>query len=152
MTTRNIFIASSAEMKPERLELIDLLEDMEGFHAVVWESMDPALRAERKEDEYLQRLRQCEVCITMFWRVLGKYTKEELREALAEQEAGRLPRRNLVLLKTTDSPSPELAAFLAELRSEHPDIIHSFTTTAELRGMVESFLHDSDKMCTFAEE
>ncbi len=52
----NLFIASSAELRPERLELIDLPEDMEDFHAVVWESMDSALRAGRKEDEYLQRL------------------------------------------------------------------------------------------------
>lgn len=139
MTEHHIFIASSAEMRPERLELNDMLMDMD-CHAVVWESMDSALRAERKEDEYLRRLRECEVCITMFWRALGQYTEEELRVALAEQQAGRLPRHNFVMLKTTDTPSPELNEFLAWLRAEHPDIIHAFTTSKELRSRVERLL------------
>ena len=55
---RNIFIASSAELRTERLELVDLLLDLNNdtknvgiqFKPVVWEFMDSSMQEGRKED------------------------------------------------------------------------------------------------------
>ena len=76
---RNIFIASSAELKTERLELVDLLLDSNNdtknvgiqFKPVVWEFMDSSMQEGRKEDEYLVRLKECEICLVLFWKTLG---------------------------------------------------------------------------------
>lgn len=148
MKKENIFIASSSEMKLERLEIIDVMEDMSindiWYHPVIWESMPSEMRAERKEDEYLRQLHQCEICITMFWQTLGCYTKEELLDALNEQKNSCMPQCNYILLKTTGSPSYELKAFLDEIQKEYSDIIYSFSTIIELRTIVEKLLHESN--------
>ena len=94
---KNVFIASSAELKTERLELVDLLMDLNDewvkrgvkFKPVLWEYMDSSMQDGRKEDEYLAKLRTCEICIVMFWRMLGEYTVEELDVAVAEMIVGR---------------------------------------------------------------
>lgn len=144
MITKNIFIASSSELKVERLELIDLLEDMERneirYKSVVWEFMDKAMRKERKEDEYLKRLCCCEVCFTLFWTTLGKYTVEELELALKEQEACRLPKQNYILVKNSSKREPELENYINELRVKHSNIIYSFSTISELRNLVKNLL------------
>ena len=144
MITKRVFIASSSELKSERLELIDLFLDMETndmqYRAVVWEFMDPALREKRKEDEYLAKLKQCEVCITMFWNTLGQYTVEELKLAPKEQEEGHLPEQNFILIKGSPKREHELEEYLKELRDEHTDIIFDFSTLSELRNIVKDLL------------
>lgn len=148
MRKENIFIASSAEMNPERLEIIDLLADMSiydtWYHPVIWESMPSDMHAERKEDEYLRRLHQCEVCITMFWKTLGKYTKEELLDAINGQKNNHLPGRNFIIIKATECPSSELKTFLEEIQKEYTEIIYSFTSNKELRTLVEKLLREAD--------
>ena len=65
-----VFIASSAEMEYERKELVYLMviemnEELEqkGYELVPekWEYMDSSMRERRKEDEYLDNLRECEI-------------------------------------------------------------------------------------------
>ena len=110
------------------------------YKAVVWEFMNSSLRKERKEDEYLKRLQQCEVCITMFWNVLGQYTVEELEMALKEQEEGRLPKQNFILIKSSSKRDPELEEYIKILRDKHADIIFDFNTIAELRKLIKALL------------
>lgn len=146
MEKHNIFIASSSEMREERLELIDLFEDIstndKWYCPVIWESMPSDMKAERKEDEYLRRLHQCEVCITMFWKTLGRYTKEELYDALNEQKNNRLPKHNFILIKTTDSISPELESFIKEIRQTYSEIIYTFTSIIELRAIIGRLIRE----------
>jgi hypothetical protein len=120
MITKRIFIASSAELKRERNELVDVIQDLndevEGrgtkFKPVLWEYMDSSMGEKRKEDEYLEKLRKCEICIVLFWRSLGEYTVEELNVAVEEMKADRLPKQVYVLFKEPcDGLSKELNKF-----------------------------------------
>lgn len=150
MKTIDLFMASSAELKLERLELVDLLQDLSEeteergirLKPVLWEFMDSSMRAERKEDEYLERLRQCEICLVLFWRTLGEYTVEELDVAVAEMQAGRNPKQVLLLFKEpADGISPELLVFKEKRSKIYPNILYRvFTNTKALREEVNQLL------------
>jgi len=150
METSNVFIASSSELKKERDELVDLLLDLNDeleeqgikFKSELWEFMDSSMRAGRKEDEYLEKLRQCEICLVLFWRTLGEYTKEELDVAVEEMMAGRLPRRVYVLFKMPDDGiSKELYNFKQEFMAKYPNIpSFIFEGIEALRKILEDVL------------
>ncbi len=147
---RNIFIASSAELRTERLELVDLLLDLNNdtknvgiqFKPVVWEFMDSSMQEGRKEDEYLVRLKECEICLVLFWKTLGEYTVEELDVAGKEMHAGRLPKKVLVLFKEpSDGISPELLAFKDSYSKKYTDIpSRIFTDMKSLKDIVSRFI------------
>lgn len=151
MKTIKLFIASSAELKNERMELVDLMQDLNDeleekcikFKPVLWEYMDSSMRAGRKEDEYLVKLRECEICIVLFWRTLGEYTVEELDVAMAEMQAGRLPKKVFVLFKEpADDISEELASFKKRLKNKELIYLNSFNSIPMLRKQVEIILKE----------
>ena len=150
MMIRKIFIASPAELKSERRELIDLLQDLNDewedqgvkFKPVVWEFMDSSMQEGRKENEYLDRLKECEVCLVLFWKTLGEYTLEELEVAVTEKRAGRFPRQVLILLKEpSDGITEELATFKDNYPKQNPDIPSCvFSDENSLRDTVSRFI------------
>ena len=151
MTKKKIFIASSSELKTERMELVDLMQDMndelEGrdikLKPVLWEYMDSSMRAGRKEDEYLVKLRECEICIVLFWRTSGEYTVEELDVAVAEMQAGRLPKKVFILFKElADDISEELASFKKDIIENKSLYPISYNSLQLLRKHVEAFLKE----------
>lgn len=150
MKYNRIFIASSAEMKQERMELVDMLHDLNDevenqglrFKPVLWEYMDSSMGEKRKEDEYLERLRQCEICLVLFWRTLGEYTKEELEVAVEEMTAGRLPKKVYVLYKMPDDGmSQELYLFKQGYSRFYPAIQkYTFEDNKMLRNITKDIL------------
>ncbi|MBO6075042.1 MAG: hypothetical protein J6P74_07935 [Paludibacteraceae bacterium] len=148
----NIFIASSSELKHERDELTDLFLDLnqETFydngirlHAERWEYADSSMRIARKEDEYLNRLRTCEISITMFWHTLGEYTLEELDVAEVEKKAGRLPKANYVFFKKPiNSLSSELTNFKDSFAERYPSVpTYTFDDYITLRQQVAEIIY-----------
>ena len=145
-----IFIASSAELKRERMELVDLMQDMnddlEGrsikLKPVLWEYMDSSMKAERKEDEYLVKLRESEICIVLFWQILGEYTIEELDVAVKEMRSGRCPKKVHVLFKEpADSTSQELVSFKENFYNKYQLHPETFNDIRSLRIQVAGILH-----------
>ena len=145
METKNIFIASSSEMKTERLELIDLLVDLNDeyekadikFEPVVWEFMDSSMRESRKEDDYLREMVKCQIVIVMFWRTLGEYTLEEFEVAIKEMQANKEIKAVYVLLKEPyDWITEELTMFKNMCDAHHRDITYQFESITELRRLV----------------
>lgn len=150
MKTIKLFIASSAELKPERMELVDLMQDindnLEGrnikLKPVLWEYMDSSMRAERKEDEYLVKLRECEICIVLFWQILGEYTVEELDVAIEEMQSGRCPREVYVFFKEpAPNASGEFISFKEIFYNNYQLHPETFNDISSLRKQVESILH-----------
>lgn len=143
---KNVFIASSAELKHERLELVDLLMDLTDargvrFKSVLWEYMDSSMQEGRKEDEYLLRLKECDICFAMFWRTLGEYTVEEIDVAATEMQAGRCPKHVFVLFKKSDDISQELLEFKNNFSHNYPKIPYSiFSNISSLRTEVTHLL------------
>ena len=144
-----IFVASSAELKRERMELVDLMQDMNDIlvensiklKPVLWEYMDSSMRVERKEDEYLAKLRECEVCIVLFWQILGEYTVEELDVAVKEMRSVRCPKEVHVLFKEpAEKASEELISFKENFNNKYKLHSNTFYNAESLRELVEDIL------------
>lgn len=143
--TKRVFIASSSEMHHERLVLVDLLADMSTkdvcYQPVKWEYVDTALREERKEDQYLRRLRGCDACITMLWKTRGQYTVEEFEDALKEQKTGNNLKKVLVLVKKDGKDADEsLKGFLSDFNKKYDCNPVSFYDDTQLKAEVVKFL------------
>ena len=148
----NIFIASSSELKRERMELVDLMMDLNQepsnkakgikLDPVLWEYMDSSMRAQRKEDEYLAELRKCEICIVLFWNILGEYTMEELDVAVQEMNAGNYPKQVFVFFKEpAKSITPELTDLKAHFAERYPSLpFDSFDSADALRRKVAEYV------------
>lgn len=150
MKILNVFIASSAELKSERMELVDLMQDLNDeletkgvkFKPVLWEYMDSSMRAGRKEDEYLVKLRECEICIVLFWRTLGEYTVEELDVAVAEMQAGRYPKEVHVFFKEpAENASEELVSFKENFYDKYQLNPEAFNDISSLRKQIKGILY-----------
>ena len=152
MQTINIFIASSAELKRERRVCVDLFLDMNQgqenkargvkYEPVLWEYMDSSMTAKRKEDEYLDELRKCEICIVLFWKTLGEYTVEELDVAVAEMQSGRKPNQVHVFFQESGEPlSKELTSFKETFPERYPQVpIRTYGSVNDLRKQLSELL------------
>lgn len=147
MEAKKIFIASSSEMRKERLEIVDLLMDLNDkyedagirFEPVIWEYMDSSMRETRKEDDYLKEMVRCQICIVMFWRTMGEYTVEEFEVALKELQANKNIKAVYLLFKEPDDDiTAELSEFKRKCQTVYQDITYRFSSIAELRKLVAS--------------
>lgn len=150
MKTIKVFIASSSELKSERNELSDLFLDLNDIleergiklRSVQWEFKDSSMGEKRKEDEYLEELRLCDICIVLFWNILGEYTVEEMNVAVKELNVGRLPKRVVVLYKEpAEDISEELKIFKKNFLKEYQGIpAFCFNSRKRMRDQVESVI------------
>lgn len=117
-----IFLASSEELKEER-DGIKLLEgSLNGkltpfglnIHFVLWEDIDSSMKPENKQEEYNKALRNCEMCLVMFWTRFGDYTSEELNIAYQNLCNGNNPRKLYVYFK--DVPDEKITEDLKKFR------------------------------------
>ena len=117
-----VFLASSNELADDRKHFDDYIHKINyvlnglGYHieVVQWEFLDPAMPDDgRSQDEYNRQLKDCDECIVLFLRKLGKYTKEELDTAYKEKYSdGRLSRLTVYFKDgAPGSISPELQVF-----------------------------------------
>lgn len=148
-----VFVASSAELKKERMELVDLMLDLNDelesrgmrFRSALWEFLGSEMGVKHKEEEYLEELRTCGTCLVLFWKTLGNYTVVELDEAVAEMNAGRQPKQVVALFKEpADDLSPELAAFKDSFSQRYPTVpAMEFRNKQELRELATKILMES---------
>jgi len=115
----NIFLASSDELRQERLELADFVEHLNNtlskldihIQLVKWEYLDSSMGELHKQEEYNQALRDCDICMVIYWNNFGTYTHQELNVAYNELCAGRKPHKLYVYFKDTTEASDELISF-----------------------------------------
>ena len=98
--------------------------------AVEWEDLDSMVstKHERKQDDYNDKLRECEWCVTIFWRKLGAYSKEEFNLAYTETKAGRNP-KNLYLYFRNCAESETITEELQEFKDGIDKDYHHFYNT-----------------------
>lgn len=114
-----IFLASSEELKNERVKIADLVENMNmkfkplgiSFQLVKWEYISATMNPMTKQEEYNEELRACEMCLVLWWRKFGMFTKEELDVAFNELCAGNNPQRLFVFFKKCEKPEEALLRF-----------------------------------------
>lgn len=119
MKTIKVFIASSEELRLERLEFTDMIQHLNRIlkprgveiEPVKWEYLDASMGPLHKQEEYNQELKTCELCLVLYWTRFGDYTKSEFDTAYSELCAGRNPQKLYVYFKDADEITPELRAF-----------------------------------------
>lgn len=140
MKTIKVFIASSEELKPERLELIHMIQQLNRIlkpkdveiEPVKWEYLDASMGPLHKQEEYNRELKKCEICLVLFWTRFGDYTKSELDTAYSELCAGRNPKKLYVYFKDAEEISPELKAFKENFATTYGHVPCQFDTVDTL--------------------
>ncbi len=119
MKTIKIFVASSEELKTERLHMADLVEHLNyvlrksglNIQLVKWEYVDSSMGIQHKQEEYNNTLKTCELCLVLYYTRFGNFTKSELDTAYNEFCAGNNPRKIYVYFKDCSNASAELQEF-----------------------------------------
>ena len=140
MKKLKIFLASSEELKEERLELAGLIGHMNyaleksdvKLYLVKWEYLDASMSQLHKQEEYNKKLEECDICIVLFWTRFGKYTKTELDTAFRKKGEGSL-RKLYVAFKDSAAETPELAAFKSGFDKEYGLPYATFRDAHELK-------------------
>ena len=140
-----IFLASSEELKQERLELADFVEHLNhtldkldiNVQLVKWEYLDSSMGAKHKQEEYNNMLRECEMCMVLYWTKFGIYTKSELDTAYNELKSGNNPKKLYVYFKETDGDekiTEELKAFRDSFPTEYGHFENRFRNIDTLKS------------------
>lgn len=114
-----IFLASSKELELERDKFASLINQLNRIfkrrglelELVIWEYLGSSMSKKRKQDEYNDELRQCEICLVVFWNVFGDYTREEFNIAYDELCAGNNPKRLYVFFKEPAQMTDDMLSF-----------------------------------------
>lgn len=141
MKTIKVFIASSEELYIERLEFTDMIMHLNKalkprgieIEPVKWEYLDASMNAERKQTEYNNALKECELCIVMYWTKLGEYTEEELTMAWEGLKAGENPRKIYVYFKEPCDASQKLQDFKDNFATRYGHFYCKFENVDTLR-------------------
>lgn len=143
-----IFLASSEELKQERLELAGLIGHMNlilepkeiHIYLVKWEYLDASMSELHKQEEYNRVLEECDICLVLFWNRFGKYTKTEFDRAFARShEDDKKKMELLIYFKEGKEDNEELKAFKNQCESMLPSNCRIITDEKSLK---ETFLKD----------
>ena len=115
-----IFVASSDELTEERRALADMVGHLNyslnkigmTILLVKWEYLDASMGPLHKQEEYNRELKDCEICMVLYWTKFGMYTETELNTAYNQLKAGLNPRKLYVYFRESGQElSPELKEF-----------------------------------------
>lgn len=159
MKTIKIFLASSEELKDERLEMTDLVSRLNqtfkgrGIQLELkrWEYLDSSMGDQRKQDEYNNVLRECDICLVLFWRKFGSYTGEELDVAYQCYKDKHKPDKIYVFFKNPDDDdvTTELKEFIRSYESRYGGhFFNKFLTvdSLKLEFLLQFELYQKDQL------
>lgn len=134
MTTIRIFLASSNELETERDKFASLINQLNRIfkprglelELVIWEYLNSSMSKKRKQDEYNDELKKCEICLVIFWNKFGEYTEEEFRTAYQELCAGHNPQRLYVFFKEPADSTVEMSEFKESFATEYGHFYNIF--------------------------
>ena len=92
MITKQIFLASSSELKEDRTEFEifisrknkDLIQKDVFLEIILWEDFLDAMSQTRLQDEYNNAIRGCDIFLMLFFTKVGQYTEEEFETAFGQ--------------------------------------------------------------------
>ena len=126
--TISIFLASSNELKIDRIEFGDFVRSLDNIYEkrgtrvelLKWEEFDAAYNDRRKQDEYNEIIRTCNIFLALFHTKAGHYTIEEFEVAYKEFQLKKLPKIYIFCkdLQPGEFELPELTDFKNRLKYE----------------------------------
>lgn len=140
-----IFLASSLELRAERELMASLANSLntvlesQGYQVIIveWENLDASMTSQHKQEDYNDKLRECDMCIALYWTKFGMYTKIELDTAYERLKAGENPKKLYVYFKDADELSVELREFRDTF---HINYGHFYTPFANFDTLKAHFL------------
>lgn len=141
MRTIKIFLASSDELYEERIQISNLIEALNfrfeprgmRLQLIKWEFLDASIGSVSKQEEYNRMLKECDICMVLFWQKIGRFTKEELDVAYKEQKSGRKPQKIYIFFKKTSHLTSELAEFQNTIESSYGHFYNTFESVEKLQ-------------------
>lgn len=99
MQTRKIFLASSEELKEDRVAFELMIGQLNQdwvprdtfFQLVVWENFIDALSKDGLQQEYNKAIEACDIFVMLFFTKVGRYTAEEFEAAFGAFNAKKKP-------------------------------------------------------------
>jgi internalin A len=155
--TVRIFLASSAELREDR-DAFDLYFRQqndrlrkEGLYLEIvrWEDFLDAMSKTRLQDEYNERIRDCDVFVSLFKTKTGKYTAEEFDVAWKRFQATGRPHIYTYFRKATVSTSARHRNDLMSLwdfQEKLGDLGHFYTEYESIDGLQKQFRDQLDKL------
>ena len=144
MKTIKIFLASSEELKPERLVIAELVTKLNYIWAefyisirlVKWEYLDSSMGAQHKQEDYNDHLRQCDMCVVLYWTKFGMYTEIELETAYQLLNSDSCLKHMCVIFKEGGNMTDGLKSFRNKYETEHPELCNSFQIESQLKELI----------------
>lgn len=99
MLTKRIFLASSNELKEDRIAFELMLGQLNQewvprgtfFHLVVWENFIDAMSKDGLQKEYNRAVSECDIFVLLFFTKVGAYTAEEFEAAFGAFSSTKKP-------------------------------------------------------------
>jgi len=117
MKTIKIMIAASKEMHEEKLEFSNLIEHLNEVlepRGVELKRIKWNPETDGSIDEFKSKLKECEMCLTLYWRDLAGNSEQELNTAYQELKDGNNPRNLYVFFK---EPTEDLTEALKDFKT-----------------------------------
>jgi hypothetical protein len=154
MKTIRIFIASSAEMEPERKSFRDFLGvENDRLHTkglylelVQWEHFLDSVSQTSLQDEYNKELKKCDIVVCLFYAKAGKYTQLEFDTALKQFHETGSPLIYTYFKTGGPEPDPadEKAQEMVKFKKRLSEIGHFFTRFENTQDLLLQFRKQLD--------
>lgn len=97
--TIRIFLASSNKLHDDRVAFADFIECLQNHYGSrnysllldKWEYLDSSYKNKRKQSEYNELIKKCDIFVVLFHNTVGEYTLEEFNIAIEECRRRNLP-------------------------------------------------------------
>ena len=139
-----VFLASSEELTNERKEIADLVLNLNEIYSekditirlIKWEYLGKTYNGVRKQEEYNQAVRLCDIFLGLFYTKAGGFTVEEFDIAIDQYNKSRQTPMILVFLKDlmpTDIEDDSLKLFKSRLAADLGHYWARFNHTDKLK-------------------
>lgn len=139
-----VFLASSEELANERKEIADLVLNLNEIYSdkdiaiklIKWEYLGKTYNGVRKQEEYNQAVRSCDIFLGLFYTKAGEFTVEEFDIAIDQYNKSRQTPMILVFLKDlmpTDIEEDSLKSFKSRLATDLGHYWARFNHTDKLK-------------------
>jgi len=156
MQIRKIFLASSEELKADRIAFERMIGQLNQewvprgtfFHLVVWENFIDAMAEGGLQAEYHKAIQGCDLFVMLFFTKVGPYTAAEFETAVGAFEASRRPlvytffKDDLVLTGDIDDSILSLLEFKRKLAQ----LKHYYTRYRSAEELKWLFSRQLDKL------
>jgi len=145
-----IFLASSNELKPEREQFEievsrknNLWKDKNFFlELLIWEDLSARMSATRSQDEYNQKIKECDLFVLLAYSKVGMYTEEEFETAFGAFQKTKKPFIFTYFKDIDTDKEDSLEAFKNKLK----DLGHFYASYSTFDNLWNQFNKELDRL------